>query len=235
MRSPLDLPQGTSVEDAASFLDEQHGLPTVGALRALRRASGGPHEAPLNALGRRLLRSLRLRRSEPFLTKLKDAIVAECDRTPYAARYNAAAPAAAPAAAAPRPTGDLRGSVWDNTREAGREALAAAEAAAVRRAIARDAERPAREPAVPAADGAETPASTATERRHHRHHRHHQHRRHRKHRDGAETPADAEAGRGPVAASSSASSSGARLSPFLSLPRGKSLKGVRRYSSEEFV
>ena len=84
-------------------------------------------------------------------------------------------------------------------------------------------------------DGAETPASTATERRHHRHHRHHQHRRHRKHRDGAETPADAEAGRGPVAASSSASSSGARLSPFLSLPRGKSLKGVRRYSSEEFV
>ena len=101
MRSPLDLPQGTSVEDAASFLDEQHGLPTVGALRALRRASGDPHEAPLNALGRRLLRTLRLRRSEPFLTKLKDAIVAECDRTPYAARYNAAAPAAAPAAAAP--------------------------------------------------------------------------------------------------------------------------------------
>ena len=86
-------------------------------------------------------------------------------------------------------------------------------------------------------DGAETPASTATERRHHRHHRHHQHRRHRKHRDGAETPADAEAGRGrgPVAASSSASSSGARLSPFFGLPRGKSLKGVRRYSSEEFV
>ena len=99
MRSPLDLPQGTSVEDAASFLNEQHGLPTVGALRALRHASGDPHEAPLNALGRRLLRTLRLRRSEPFLTNLKDAIVAECDRTPYAARYNAAAPAAAPTAA----------------------------------------------------------------------------------------------------------------------------------------
>ena len=63
-------------------------------------------------------------------------------------------------------------------------------------------------------DGAETPASTATERRHHRHHRHHQHRRHRKYRDGAEreTPATREAG--PVAASSSASSSGARLSPL---------------------
>ena len=67
-------------------------------------------------------------------------------------------------------------------------------------------------------DGAETPAtptaSTATERCHHRHHRHHQHRRHRKYRDGAEreTPATREAG--PVAASSSASSSGARLSPL---------------------
>jgi len=226
VRSPLDLPQGTSVEDAASFLDEQHGLPTVGALRALRHASGDPHEAPLNALGRRLLRSLRLRRSEPFLTNLKDAIVAECDRTPHAARYNAAAPAAAPTAAP---------------------------AVRVRRAIARDAERPAREPAVPAAaptflpfarpgyvhrsgeadahveraqqaherrlavdalaleqlrarvnqrlrrlhvrhevavehgmgyypDGAETPASTATERRHHRRHRHHRRPDHRHHR-----------------------------------------------------
>ena len=63
LRSPLAVSQGTSVEDAASFLNEQHGLPTVGALRALRHASGDPHEAPLNALGRRLLRSLRLRRS----------------------------------------------------------------------------------------------------------------------------------------------------------------------------
>ena len=99
LRSPLAVSQGTSVEDAASFLNEQHGLPTVGALRALRHASGDPHEAPLNALGRRLRRTLRLRRSEPFLTNLKDAIVAECDRTPHAARYNAAAPAAAPTAA----------------------------------------------------------------------------------------------------------------------------------------
>ena len=180
LRSPLAVSQGTSVEDAASFLNEQHGLPTVGALRALRHASGDPHEAPLNALGRRLLRTLRRRRrrSEPFLTNLKDAIVAECDRTPHAARYNAAAPAAATCPGYVHRSGEHGMGHYP--------------------------------------DGAETPASTATERRHHRHHRHHQHRRHRKHRDGAETPADAEAGRGrgPVAASSSASSSGARLSPF---------------------
>ena len=37
---------------------------------------------------------------------------------------------------------------------------------------------------------------------------------------------------GPAAASSSASSSGARMSP---LPRGQSFKGVKRYSSKEFV
>ena len=92
----LDVPRfcpGASVEDAASFLAEQHGLPTVGALRAARARSGA-HERPLTALGRRLLRTSRLPRAQQFLTGLKDAVEAECDAPP------AAAPAEAPPAKA---------------------------------------------------------------------------------------------------------------------------------------